>query len=185
MRRNQDSQINKQYRMTNKSHQSHKTLHKFPRMGMSPDVWGPVFWATMHIATLGYPVNPTPKDHEAAIKFYESLVVMIPCPICREHYGVHLTEMPVKDVVHSRDALINWVFNVHNKVNVQLGKKEITWEDYIKYMSKLALLERVSLLRTDKNESSSLQTSMAVNTVVFLGGLALGAAAYAWYTKTK
>jgi hypothetical protein len=92
--------------------------------------------------------------------------------------------MPVKDVVHSRDALINWVFNIHNKINVQLGKKEISWEDYIKYMSKLALLDRVSLLRTDKNESS-LQTSMAVNTVVFLGGLALGGAAYAWYTKTK
>jgi hypothetical protein len=182
VRRNQDSQIRKQYRMT------HQSLHKFPRMGMSPDVWGPVFWATMHIATLGYPVNPTPKDREAAIKFYESLVVMIPCPICREHYGIHLTEMPVKDVVHSRDALINWVFNVHNKVNVQLGKKEVSWEDYIKYMSKLALLDRVSLLRTDKNESSSpssLQTSIAVNTVVFLGGLALGGAAYAWYVKNK
>lgn len=185
MRRNQDSQISKQYRMTNQSHQSHQTLHKFPRMGMSPDVWGPVFWATMHIATLGYPVNPTSKDKEAAIKFFESLVIMLPCPICREHYGVHLSEMPVKDVVHSRDALINWVFNIHNKINVQLGKKEITWEDYIKYMSKLALLERVNLLKTPKVESSSLQTSIAVNTVVFLGGLALGGAAYAWYTKTK
>lgn len=183
VRRNQVSQIKKQDRMT---HQSHQTLHKFPRMGMSPDVWGPVFWATMHIATLGYPVNPSHKDQEAAIKFYESLVVMIPCPICREHYGVHLTKMPVKEVVHSRDALINWVFNVHNKVNIQLGKKEISWEDYVKYMNKIAILDRVNLLSNPKNESSSsLQTSMAVNTVVFLGGLALGGAAYAWYTKTK
>lgn len=178
VRRNQDSQIRNQNRMT------HQALHKFPRMGMSPDVWGPVFWATMHIATLGYPVNPTPKDQEAAIKFYESLVIMLPCPICREHYGTHLTEMPVKDVVNNRDALINWVFNIHNKVNVQLGKKEITWEDYIKYMSKLAVLDRVNLLKTPKVESP-LQTSMAVNTVVFLGGLALGGAAYAWYTKNK
>ena len=170
--------------MTHQSHQSHKTLHKFPRMGMSPDVWGPVFWATMHIATLGYPVNPTPKDQEAAIKFYESLVVMIPCPICREHYGTHLTEMPVKDVVNNRDALINWVFNIHNKVNVQLGKKEIAWEEYVKYMSKLALLERVNLVKPATTESS-LQTSIAVNALVFLGGVALGGAAYAWYTKAK
>jgi hypothetical protein len=92
--------------------------------------------------------------------------------------------MPVKDVVNNRDALINWVFNIHNKVNVQLGKKEITWEDYIKYMNKLAVLDRVNLLKTPKVESP-LQTSMAVNTVVFLGGLALGGAAYAWYTKNK
>lgn len=155
------------------------SLNKFPRMGMSPDVWGPLFWSTMHIATLGYPVSPTEQDQLAATHFYESLSVMIPCPICRDHYSQTLMKMPIKEAVKGRDELINWVFTIHNEVNKQLGKSEITWETYVQTMYKLALQTKVNLIPTEK---SPLQSSLTANGIALVLGVVVGGAAYAWYT---
>ena len=114
------------------------SVPKFPAIGMGPDVWGPIFWTTMHIASLGYSQSPSKEEQEAATMFYRSLTEMIPCPICKVHYKQHLKESPIESVVGSRDTLVYWVFVVHNKVNVQLGKPEITFDQYIKNMQALA-----------------------------------------------
>ena len=92
----------------------------------------------MHIASLGYSQTPTKEEQEAAIAFYRSLSEMIPCPICKFHYRQHLKTAPVESAVGSRDEIIYWVFTLHNKVNVQLGKPEITFEQYIQNMKALS-----------------------------------------------
>jgi hypothetical protein len=111
---------------------------KFPAIGMGPDVWGPIFWTTMHIVSLGYSQSPTKEEQEAAIAFYRSLSEMIPCPICKVHYRQHLKTAPIESAVNNRDELVFWVFSLHNKVNVQLGKPEITFDQYIKNMQALS-----------------------------------------------
>ena len=111
---------------------------KFPPMGMSPDVWGPIFWHTMHIVSLGYNPEPSKQEQDDAIRFYKSLETMLPCGICRAHYSEFLREMPVEQAVGSRDDLIYWVFRLHNKVNVNLGKREFTFDEYIQAMRSLA-----------------------------------------------
>ena len=107
---------------------------RFPPMGMSPDVWGPIFWHTMHIVSLGYNPEPSKKEQDDAIRFYKSLETMLPCGVCRAHYSEFLREMPVEQAVGSRDDLIYWVFRLHNKVNVNLGKREFTFDEYIQAM---------------------------------------------------
>jgi hypothetical protein len=111
---------------------STQTKRVFPPFGMAPDVWGPIFWRTMHIVSLGYSPNPTEQEQTAAKQFYESLQYVIPCPICREHYSHILSSMPPR--VGNRDELVAWVFDVHNKVNEQLGKPVFTWEQYVASM---------------------------------------------------
>ncbi len=111
---------------------------KFPPIGMSPDVWGPIFWQTMHIVSLGYSPEPSKRQQEDAIQFYRSLQSMIPCSICRAHYAEFLQEIPVEQAVGSRDDLITWVFQLHNKVNARLGKRQITFEEYIQSMRALS-----------------------------------------------
>lgn len=114
------------------------SIPKFPPMGMSPDVWGPLFWHTMHIVSLGYNPEPSKREQDDAIRFYTSLETMLPCGICRTHYAQFLQEMPVEHAVKSRDDLIYWVFQLHNKVNANLGKRQITFEQYIQNMRALA-----------------------------------------------
>lgn len=149
----------------------------FPPIGMSPAVWGPIFWTTMHIVSLGYSPKPTEEEQYAATAFYNSLAHTIPCPICRTHYSMFLKSMPVEEAVGSRDELIQWVFTIHNKVNTQLGKKEITFEQYIQTMQRLSEKDSIQI------GSSS---PSAANILAYAGiGALLGAAGFYFYQKSK
>lgn len=149
-------------------------MANFPPIGMSPAVWGPVFWTTMHIVSLGYSPNPTEEEQYAASAFYNSLANTIPCPICRTHYKMILKSMPVENAVKSRDELIQWVFTVHNKVNAQLGKKEITFEQYIQNMKRLSEKEYVQI-----------GTSSSSPLLYFGLGALVGVAGFYFYQKSK
>ena len=147
------------------------TEPKFPPMGMGPSVWGPIFWTMMHITTLGYPDAPTEQERQAAIDFFESLRYTIPCPICKQHYSDNITESPVRNAVVSKQALIRWLFNIHNKVNIQLNKPQLSWADFIKQMSNLS--QRSRFVFYDQSLSS---TGMTTAAWVCLGvGLLAGA----------
>ena len=67
---------------------------------LPPHIWGPIFWSTLHIASLGYSDTPTERQRKNAAAFYAALVDMLPCPICRNHYEQNLEEMPVTDAVY-------------------------------------------------------------------------------------
>ncbi len=150
---------------------------KFPPIGMSPAVWGPIFWTTMHIVSLGYSTNPTEEEKHAAAAFYNSLAHTIPCPICRSHYKMFLKQMPVENAVGSRDDLIHWVYTIHNKVNVQLGKPELSFEKYISTMQRLSEKEHVRITETALPFTSAMM-------VLGLGAI-VGVTGYYFYNKYK
>ena len=103
-------------------------------ISMPPSVWGPIFWNAIHIATLGYPPNPSAADKDGMRKFFESLKTVIPCPICREHYKQHLAESPVEPALESKGQLVHWAWNLHNQVNDMLGKPTITVDQFLENM---------------------------------------------------
>jgi len=104
--------------------------------GMRPSVWGPILWNTMHIISLGYPEIPDDATQQAAANFYRSLSSLIPCPICRIHYTKLIQVIP--PATESKDALIKWVFTIHNQVNKELGKAEISYDAFINHMESLS-----------------------------------------------
>ena len=104
--------------------------------GMRPSVWGPILWNTMHIISLGYPETPDDTTQQAAASFYRSLSSLIPCPICRDHYTKLIQMSP--PATESKDALIKWVFTIHNEVNKQLGKVEISYDAFMNHMESLS-----------------------------------------------
>ena len=148
-------------------------MNTFPPIGMSPAVWGPIFWSTMHIVSLGYSRTPTEDEKRAATQFYESLAYVIPCPICKEHYRHFLKEIP--PTVDHRDALIQWVFTIHNKVNEQLGYPVITFEQYIQKMRNLSAQNTVSL-------GGQTNVSWILATCI---GIGVGIGMYSLYQKYK
>lgn len=141
---------------------------RFPALGMSPAVWGPLFWATMHIVSLGYSANPTEEERTAAIAFYNSLAHTIPCPICKTHYRAFLQKTPVESAVSSRHDLIHWVFDLHNAVNVQLGKPAITFDQYIAHMQSLAASPRTVL---PSSSGPSFTTIATFGAIVGIAGI--------------
>ena len=107
------------------------------RMHLPPIVWGPFFWHTMHIVALGYAKHPTYTDKKCAKEFYESLTFLIPCSVCREHYKEHFINSPITPFLDSKEDLLKWTIDIHNKVNKLLNKSQWTEAEVIKYYEKL------------------------------------------------
>jgi hypothetical protein len=158
---------------------------RFPMIGMSPDVWGPFFWTTMHIVSLGYSPRPTEAEKGAAIKFYESLAYTIPCPVCREHYKHFLQEMPIQNAVGSRDELIDWVFTIHNRVNQTLGKPVISFDQYIQSMSALSKRSSFSIDSSTINTINTINTTAIITTTAIAVSVSAAIALYIFYHKSK
>lgn len=106
-------------------------------MHIPPEVWGPFFWHTLHIVALGYPQEPTYNDKKAAKEFYESLQTLIPCPMCREHYASHMVKLPIGPSLDSRKDLFRWTVDLHNEVNVMLGKRKYSETEVIQFYTRL------------------------------------------------
>jgi hypothetical protein len=109
---------------------------------MPPQIWGPIFWATLHIASLGYADKPTDRQRKNMQAFLESMIDVLPCPICRHHYELNLKEMPLNGALDTRVELIKWVFDMHNRINVQLGKREFTFAEFVESMRHLEMSKK-------------------------------------------
>ena len=154
-------------------------VDNFPPIGMGPAVWGPIFWTTMHIATIGYPSFPTDEEQKAAINFFESLQYMIPCPICKEHYKANLKNFPVNTVVDDKQKLIRWLFNMHNTINKQLGKSEITWREFVYFIANLATLPKFSFQEATQSQKASYFDTQSL--LYLVAGIGLGVGGYIAY----
>jgi len=99
-------------------------------MHLPPEVWGPIFWATMHIAALGYADEPTYAEKRAAKEFYMALQYMLPCPVCRDHFKDILVALPVDAWLDNRKSLTEWTWMAHNQVNQRLGRQPITKDEF-------------------------------------------------------
>lgn len=140
---------------------------------MPPQIWGPIFWATLHIASLGYSDKPTDRQKKNIIAFYESMVDVLPCPICRKHYEQNLEELPIKDAVHTRMELIHWVFTMHNRVNVQLGKREYTFDEFVESMKHLEMSKK-GCPPSFNNTNKPILEQFKLNEIHAVDGLLLG-----------
>jgi len=81
-------------------------------MGVSPDIWGPNLWGTLHLLCLAGTITPN---------FVQEFASVIPCPMCAGHFAEVLKENPFPE---SDDPLVlfRWSVHVHNLVNARLGK---------------------------------------------------------------
>ena len=97
-----------------------------------PEVWGPSGWRFMHYVALGYPDEPTEHDRMSYKLFYESLVDVLPCQGCANHYKENIANVPIDDHLKDRESLLRWTFDIHNEVNKLKGKPILSYEDALK-----------------------------------------------------
>ena len=136
-------------------------------MHIPPEVWGPFFWHTIHIAALGYPSEPSYAQKRAAKEFYESLRILIPCPICREHFIVHLEKYPITPHLDRKADLFRWTILLHNEVNKILNKPTVTETQVLAYYSRLGERGRSPVWTTNDFVEADYKS--------FLKGLGIGA----------
>ncbi len=98
---------------------------------MDPKIWGPFFWYVLHIISFNYPLNPSYADKRIYHDFYVNLKDLIPCSNCQKHFRQHLHSNPITPALDSRSDLVKWVIQMHNLVNISLGKPIMTVEEVI------------------------------------------------------
>ena len=81
---------------------------------MDTRFWGPPGWRLLHHATFVY----DPSQRVAYSKFFEALPYVLPCKFCRAGLTDTYETNPID--LSSRDALIHWLYKVHNRVNKKL-----------------------------------------------------------------
>lgn len=99
--------------------------------GITNSVWGPVYWKMFHYITLSYPINPTQMHIDKIKNFFCDIVpIILPCFKCRKHYQQNLELNPLTDeILEIKFKLVIWLLDMHNYVNKQLDKNEISYED--------------------------------------------------------
>ena len=109
------------------------TLNK---ANIDPKIWGPYFWETFHLSTVGYPENPTTEHISSYRDFYTSFMKILPCEKCSHSAMEIITTSNLEEGLKSRKNLILWGYNFHDLVNIKLGKKSPSFEDFLKKISK-------------------------------------------------
>jgi ATP-dependent Zn protease len=95
-------------------------------INITPEFWGPHGWIFLHSVTFNYPENPTQTDKINYKSFFESLGNILPCEKCSINYKNHIQKYPIDTHLDSKTSLIQWLINIHNITNSQLGKSVLS-----------------------------------------------------------
>ncbi len=96
-------------------------------MNFEPDVWGPHYWFFLHTIAHSYPESPNAVTKRKYYDLIQNMPLFIPVSEIGNKFSNLLDKYPVTPYLDSRESFIRWVHFIHNKVNVSIGKEEISF----------------------------------------------------------
>lgn len=99
---------------------------------IDPKIWGPQAWSFIHYTAISYPDNPTEEDKKNYKLFYNNLKNTLPCLKCSINYKNNINELPIDSFLDSKENLFKWTVNIHNMVNNELEKDNLSYEKALK-----------------------------------------------------
>lgn len=116
-----------------------------------PTVWGPHFWFFLMTIALSYPESPNSVTKRKYYDFILNLPLFIPNAEIGNKFSSLLDKYPVSPYLDTRESFVKWVHFIHNKVNIMIGKEEISYQtaldDYLReYLPKpIYLSEKIKI----------------------------------------
>lgn len=96
-----------------------------------PTIWGPHYWFFLMTLALSYPETPNSVTKRKYYDFIINLPLFIPNHEIGNRFSELLDKYPVSPYLDNKDSFIKWVHFIHNKVNVSIGKEEISYQTAI------------------------------------------------------
>jgi hypothetical protein len=141
---------------------------------MNTIFWGPSGWKFLHTLTFIYPELPSAAEKDKMREFMHIMPDILPCKYCRASFGKYCKSLPIDKHLASRAELIEWLYQMHNKVN-----KKLRAQGFCNYNN--PSIEHVYSLYKPHQEaimkimlSSEVNTQEAINYICNLGGDFLG-----------
>ena len=98
---------------------------------MDANIWGPHTWFFLHSVTFGYPIKPNESEKKSYYNLVMSLQNTLPCGECRNNFRHKLSELPLLPFLDSRKNFIRWMIEIHNRVNISIGKKPLNLDEVL------------------------------------------------------
>lgn len=96
-------------------------------MQFDSEIWGPHYWFFLHTIAHSYPNHPNKVTKRKYYDFITNLPLFIPDIEIGNRFANLLDKYPVTPYLDSRESFIRWIHFIHNKINVLLGKEEISY----------------------------------------------------------
>jgi len=105
-----------------------------PTVYLDPKVWGPHYWFFLHTIAMTYPHHPNTVTKKKYYEFIQNLPLFIPVEEISSEFSKLIDKYPISPYLDNRDSFVRWMHFIHNKINEQLEKPQITFNDFfVKY----------------------------------------------------
>lgn len=135
-------------------------------MDLDPTVWGPYYWFVLFSIAISYPTNPNDVIKKKYYDFFHNLPLFIPHIENGDNFSKLLDKYPITPYLDSRDSLMKWVNFIHNRINLQLGKNELSLseavEEYYKHYLPQDLKRESERKRNEKIIYGSIITTLTI-----------------------
>lgn len=85
---------------------------------IGPEIWGRSYWEFLDAIVATYPKDNCPQDHRNATRqMMQSLVYLLPCPVCRKHYADFLNRHSLDAALNSRRSFVEFYFLLKKDVS--------------------------------------------------------------------
>jgi hypothetical protein len=96
-------------------------------MFLDSKVWGPHYWFFLHTVAKTYPINPNSVTKRKYYDLIQNMPLFIPDEKMGNKFGEMLDKYPITPYLDSRESFVRWVHFIHNRINVILGKEEVSF----------------------------------------------------------
>lgn len=95
-----------------------------------PSVWGPHFWFFLDTIAMTYPKHPNTVTKKIYYDFIQHFHLFIPVAEHSKNFNKLLSMYPITPYLDDRESFIRWVHFIHNKINEQLQKPKMPYNDF-------------------------------------------------------
>ena len=95
-------------------------------MRFDASIWGPHYWFFLHTVAESYPISPNDVTKRKYYDLITNMPLFIPDADIGDKFSRMIDKYPVSPYLDNRDSFVRWVHFIHNKINVQLGKQELS-----------------------------------------------------------
>jgi hypothetical protein len=93
---------------------------------MDPEVWGPHYWFVIMTMAVNYPEHANGVTRKKYYDFIQNLPLFMPNYAIGNRFSALLDKYPVTPYLDSRESFLRWVHFIHNKVNAELRKDDLS-----------------------------------------------------------
>lgn len=98
---------------------------------LNVDIWGPQYWFVLHTIAYNYPDNPNATTKRKYYDLIQNLPLFLPDDEIGNNFCQIINLYPVSPYLDNRESFIRWMNFIHNKINIILGKEELSLKESI------------------------------------------------------